>query len=71
MTDTMFVAVMSLVGTLIGTLGGILASSKLTNWRLQKLEEKVDKHNSIMERTCILERDAARMQQDINRLKGD
>jgi hypothetical protein len=71
MTDTMFVAVMSLVGTLIGTLGGILASSKLTNWRLQKLEEKVDRHNSLMERTCILERDAARMQQDIDRLKGD
>lgn len=71
MSDTMFVAVMSLVGTLIGTLGGILASSKLTNWRLQKLEEKVDKHNSIMERTCIIERDIARMQKDYDRLKGD
>lgn len=55
MTDTMFVAVMSLVGTLIGTLGGILASSKLTNWRLQKLEEKVDKHNCLIERTYKLE----------------
>ncbi len=51
----MFVAVMSLVGTLIGTLGGILASSKLTNWRLQKLEEKVDKHNCLIERTYKLE----------------
>lgn len=51
----MFVAVMSLVGTLIGTLGGIIASSKLTSWRLQKLEEKVDKHNSVIERTYKLE----------------
>lgn len=51
----MFVAAMSLVGTLIGTLGGILASSKLTNWRLQKLEEKVDKHNCLIERTYKLE----------------
>ena len=71
MTDTMFVAVMSLVGTLVGTLGGIIASSRLTAWRLQKLEEKVDKHNSIMERTCILERDVARMQKDFEQLKGD
>ncbi len=71
MTDTMFVAVMSLVGTLIGTLGGILASSKLTNWRLQKLEEKVDKHNSLMERTCILERDMARLQKDHENTRGD
>ena len=55
MSDTMFVAVMSLVGTLIGTLGGILASSKLTNWRLQKLEEKVDRHNCLIERTYKLE----------------
>lgn len=71
MTDTMFVAVMSLVGTLIGTLGGIIASSRLTAWRLQKLEEKVDRHNSIMERTCILERDIARLQKDYDQLKGD
>lgn len=71
MTDTMFVAVMSLVGTLIGSLGGIIASSRLTSWRLQKLEEKVDTHNRVMERTCILERDVARMQKDFESLKGD
>lgn len=71
MSDTMFVAVMGLVGTLIGSLGGILAASKLTNWRLQKLEEKVDKHNSLMERTCILERDMARLQKDHENTRGD
>lgn len=71
MSEAMFVAIMSLVGTLIGTLGGIIASSRLTGWRLQKLEEKVDKHNSIMERTCILERDMARLQKDYDQLKGD
>ena len=71
MSDTMFVAVMGLVGTLIGSLGGILAASKLTNWRLQKLEEKVDKHNSLMERTCILERDMARLQKHHENTRGD
>jgi hypothetical protein len=33
----------------------VIASSKLTNFRLQKLEEKVDKHNSVIERTYRLE----------------
>ena len=55
MSDTMFVAVMSLAGTLIGSVAGIIAASRLVNWRLQKLEEKVDKHNCIIERTFKLE----------------
>lgn len=65
----MFVAVMSLVGTLIGTLGGILASSKLTNWRLQKLEEKVDKHNSLLERMTCAEKDIQRLDGEVRALK--
>lgn len=39
----------------MGTGGGILASSKLTNYRIGQLEKKVDKHNTIIERTYILE----------------
>lgn len=39
----------------IGTFGGILASSRLTNYRIEQLEKKVDKHNSVIERTFILE----------------
>lgn len=55
MSSEIIVAIIAFLGTLAGTFGGILASSKLTNFRLQKLEEKVDKHNSIVERTYILE----------------
>ena len=55
MSDTMLVALVGFAGTLIGSLGGVLAAAKLTNWRLQKLEEKVDKHNCIIERTYKLE----------------
>lgn len=43
------------LGIVIGTFGGIMASSKLTTFRLEQLEKKVDKHNSVMERTFILE----------------
>lgn len=41
--------------TLLGTFGGILASSKLTNYRIEQLEKKVDKHNSLIDRTYKLE----------------
>lgn len=43
------------LGIVIGTFGGIMASSKLINFRLEQLEKKVDKHNSVIERTYILE----------------
>lgn len=47
--------VINFLGIVIGTFGGILASSRLTNYRLEQLEKKVDKHNSVIERTFILE----------------
>lgn len=55
MNNEIVVALIALFGTAIGTGGGILASSRLTNHRIEQLEKKVDKHNSIMERTFILE----------------
>lgn len=44
-----------MAGTIIGTFGGILTSSKLTSFRLEKLEQKVDKHNAFAERMPVLE----------------
>lgn len=49
------IAAISLLGTLGGSLGGIVVSSKLTNYRIEQLEKKVDKHNSFAERVPILE----------------
>lgn len=51
MNDTLI----NFLGIVIGTFGGILASSRLTNYRIEQLEKKVDKHNTIIERTYILE----------------
>lgn len=45
----------SLIGTSIGTIAGILASNKLTNYRISILEEKVDKHNNLIDRMYKLE----------------
>ena len=55
MDNTTIVALFSFAGTLIGTLGGILASAKLTNYRIEQLEKKVDKHNNFAERIPVLE----------------
>ncbi len=54
-TATIIVAILSLIGTLVGTLGGIMASGKMTGYRLEQLEERVDKHNNLIERTYKLE----------------
>ena len=51
MTDTVRVASISLLGTLLGSFGG----TQLVKYRIEQLEKKVEKHNSIVERTYILE----------------
>ena len=51
MPDTVIFAVLSLIGTLIGSFGG----TQLIKYRLEQLEKKVEKHNSIVERTYLLE----------------
>jgi hypothetical protein len=50
MSDVVIVGLLSLVGTIIGTLGGIIATSRLTTYRIEQLEKKVDKHNNLIER---------------------
>ena len=47
--------VLALVGTIIGSGGGILVSSKLTNYRLQQLENKVAEHNHYARRLPVVE----------------
>lgn len=55
MQTEIIVALIAFFGTLVGSFGGIVATSKLTSYRLQKLEEKVSKHNEVIERTYVLE----------------
>lgn len=59
MTEAIIVAVLSLLGTLGGTFGGILTANKLTNYRIEQLEQKVEKHNKVIERVYNLEKHEA------------
>lgn len=53
--STVIVGVFSFAASVIGTFGGILVSSKLTNYRLEQLENKVNKHNCLIERMYKVE----------------
>ena len=56
MDNTVLVALLSLCGTLVGSFGGIMAANKLTIYRIEQLEKKVEKHNNVIERVYELER---------------
>ncbi len=55
MNDSIVIALISLIGTLGGSLGGILVSSKLTAYRLEQLENKVAEHNNFARRMPVIE----------------
>lgn len=69
-SETILVAAIGAAGSAVGALGGVIASNKLTQYRLKKLEEKVDKHNNIIERTFRLEGRMTEVEHDIRDLKG-
>ena len=69
MNEAVFVAVLSLIGTLGGTFGGILTANKLTNYRIEQLEKKVEKHNKVIERVYDLEKHEAVIDEEIEHLK--
>ncbi len=55
MDNTVIVALISLIGTLGGSLGGIVVSSRLTAYRIQQLENKVAEHNNFAHRMPVVE----------------
>lgn len=55
MDTSVLVALITLAGSALGTFAGIAVNSKLTSYRIEQLEKKVDKHNNVIERTTELE----------------
>ena len=53
--NEIIVALLGFAGTLLGSLFGVLAAQKLTQYRISQLEEKVEKHNNLIDRTYKLE----------------
>lgn len=55
MSSEIIVALVAFAGTLAGTFGGIVTSAKLTNYRIQQLENRVDEHNQFAKRMPVVE----------------
>lgn len=68
MSENIIVPLLSLLGTILGTFGGILTASKLTNYRIEQLEKKVEKHNHVIERVYELEKQEAVMDEEIKNM---
>ncbi len=66
MNETLVIAIISLIGTLFGSFGGIITSSKLSNYRIEQLEKKVQQHNNLIDRTYKLERNDEVYQEKFN-----
>lgn len=65
MSETVIVALLSLIGTLAGSYFASRRSTALIAYRLEQLEEKVNKHNQVVERTYHLEDNDALLEEKI------
>lgn len=65
MTTEIICALIALLGSLGGSLGGIVVSSKLTVYRIEQLEKKMEKHNNVIERVYKLEERSAVVDEEI------
>lgn len=69
MTPEIIVGILSLIGTAIGSLAGVITANKLVIYRLEQLEKKVEKHNGLVEKTYQLESDIAVIKTEIEDIK--
>ncbi len=69
MSTELWVALMGLVGSLAGTFAGILVNGRLVNYRLSRLEEKVDRQSRVVERVFRLEQQDAVTEEELRAVK--
>lgn len=71
MDSSIISALIALGGSLLGTLGGIMVSNKLTAYRLEQLEKKVDKHNNVLERVALMEQNEKTIWRRVDELRNE
>jgi len=70
MSEAMVAALLSLLGTLVGSFAGIITANRLINYRLQQLEKKVEKHNNVVERMYELESHMETLEKEVHIYHG-
>jgi hypothetical protein len=71
MDSTVLVALIALAGTIVSGVISAIISGRLTNYRLEMLEKKVDKHNNLVERMFKVEEDISLLRKDIDQIKEE
>ena len=69
--ETIVVALITAGFAFLGVYISNWKQAALVAYRLEKLEEKVDKHNSVVERMYRLEEQVKNLQAEVKDLKGD
>ena len=71
MDSTVIVAIVSLIGTLSGSIIAGMMSNNKTLYRIEQLERKVEQHNKVVERMAVAENTIKSHQHQIDELKGE
>ena len=71
MSSEVIVALVSFAGTAIGSIAGVLTANKLSNYRISQLEEKVTKHNNLVERMAMAEQSVKSAHKRITEIKEE
>ena len=65
MSEAVVVAILSLVGTCVGSVVAVMTSNNLTKYKIEELTKQVEKHNQVIERTFMLEQHQAVIDEQI------
>ena len=70
MSSEILVAILGFLGTLFGSCAGALASSRLTNYRLEQVEKKVDAISTNKDRIIVIEQRINNYEKRIEKLES-
>lgn len=71
MSEGIQIALIGLLGSGAGSLLGIFANSKMTNYRLEQLEKRVEAHNNLIDRTYKLEAHEQVIDEEIQQIRKE
>lgn len=71
MSGEMIVAIIAALATMVSTIVSVVMTNKTTLYRIEQLEVKVDKHNNVVERVALLERDNETQWKRIDEMRDD
>lgn len=69
--NTIIVSAISMIGTIIGSMMGVMKSNDKTLYRIEQLEKKVEAHNNLVERMTVVEQETKSNNNRLKRLEKE